>query len=99
MNRLTFMHRHFELSSSAPKKVVVTGASGNIGYILSFMISQGRLLGPSQPIDLWLLEIPPMAKSLEGVRMELMDSAFPCVRSIVTSTDQKEAFANADIAL
>lgn len=99
MNRLTFMHRHFELSSSAPKKVVVTGASGNIGYILSFMISQGRLLGPSQSIDLWLLEIPPMAKSLEGVRMELMDSAFPCVRSIVTSTDQKEAFANADIAL
>jgi malate dehydrogenase len=93
------MHRHFEVSTTKPKKVVITGASGNIGYILSFMVSQGRLLGPSQPIELWLLEIPPMAKALEGVRMELLDSALPCVRSIVASTNQEEAFTNADIAL
>lgn len=99
MNRLTHMHRHFQVSTSPSKKVVITGASGNIGYILSFMVSQGRLLGPSQSIDLFLLEIPPMAKALQGVRMELLDSALPCVRSITATTNQEEAFKNADIAL
>lgn len=99
MERLTVMHRHFKVASTKPKKVVITGASGNIGYILSFMVSQGRLLGPSQPIDLWLLEIPPMARSLKGVRMELLDSALPCVRSIVATTNSEDAFRNAEVAL
>jgi malate dehydrogenase len=39
-----------------PIKVTVTGAAGNIGYALIFMIGQGRLFGPNQPVDLTLLE-------------------------------------------
>lgn len=99
MNRLARLGRHFEVSQTAPVKVVITGGAGNIGYILAFMVAQGRLLGPSQPIDLWLLEIPPMAKALEGVKMELMDSALPIIRSITASTNQEEAFRNAQIGL
>lgn len=99
MNRLARLGRHFEVANTEPVKVVITGGAGNIGYILAFMVAQGRLLGPFQPIDLWLLEIPPMAKALEGVRMELMDSALPIIRSITASTNQTQAFENAQIAL
>jgi malate dehydrogenase len=35
------------------------------------------MLGPDQPVILHLLDIPPAAQSLEGVKMELIDSAFP----------------------
>jgi hypothetical protein len=40
-----------------PVKVAVTGAAGNIGYALVFMLAQGRMLGPHQKIDLRLLEM------------------------------------------
>ena len=99
MNRLSRMGRHFEVANVPAIKVVITGAAGNIGYILSFMVGQGRLLGPNQPIDLWLLEIPPMIKPLEGVKMELLDSALSCLRSITATTNQEEAFRGAQIGL
>lgn len=71
---------------------MVTGAAGNIGYSLVFMIAQGRLLGPDQPIELVLLEIPPMLDSLKGVEMELIDTASPLLSNIITSTNDLEAF-------
>lgn len=39
----------------APLRVTITGAVGNIGYALVFMIAQGRALGPEQPVILQLL--------------------------------------------
>jgi hypothetical protein len=39
-------------------KVCVTGAAGNIGYALAFMISQGYLLGKKTKINLCLIELP-----------------------------------------
>jgi hypothetical protein len=39
-------------------KVTVTGAAGNIGYALVFMISQGYLLDKKTKINLCLLELP-----------------------------------------
>ena len=39
----------------APLRVTVTGAVGNIGYALVFMIAQGRALGQKQPVILHLL--------------------------------------------
>lgn len=39
-------------------KVTVTGAAGNIGYALVFMISQGYLLDRKTKINLCLLELP-----------------------------------------
>ena len=35
------------------------------------------MLGQDQPVILHLLDIPPAAQSLEGVKMELIDSALP----------------------
>ena len=36
-------------------KVAITGAVGNIGYALAFMIGQGHALGAQQPILLHLI--------------------------------------------
>ena len=42
-----------------PITVTVTGAAGQIAYSLLFRIASGSMLGPDQPINLRLLEIPP----------------------------------------
>lgn len=41
------------------------------------MVAAGRMLGPDQPVILHLLDIAPAAQALEGVKMELLDAAFP----------------------
>ncbi len=51
--------------------------AGQIGYALAPRVASGTMLGPDQPVILHLLDIPPAAQSLEGVKMELVDSAFP----------------------
>lgn len=57
------------------------------------------MLGPDQPINLRLLEIPPAMNALEGVVMELRDAAFPLVNEIVPTSDPDEAFAGANWCL
>jgi len=86
-------------SPKKPLKVCVTGAAGNIGYSIVFMIAQGAMLGPHQPVELRLLDIPPLAKELDGVCMELQDGAFPVLTSIIPTTDYQVAFQDVDIAL
>mgnify|MGYP001239101736 CR=1 FL=1 len=84
---------------NSPKRVAVTGAAGQIGYSLLFRIAAGEMLGPDQPVILQMLEIPPALDALHGVVMELEDCAFPLLAGMVATTDPKEAFADADIAL
>ena len=57
------------------------------------------MLGPDTPIALQLLEITPALGALEGVKMELDDSAFPLLDSIVCTDDADIAFGDADVAL
>jgi malate dehydrogenase len=85
--------------STAPVRVAVTGAAGQIGYQLLFRIASGSMLGPDQPVVLQMLEIPPAMDALEGVGMELDDCAFPLLAGTVRTDDPAEAFADADIAL
>jgi malate dehydrogenase len=84
---------------SNPVRVTVTGAAGQIGYSLVFRIASGQLLGPDQPVDLRLLEIPPAMGALEGVAMELIDCAFPLLCGLDLHDDPNEAFDGVDIAL
>eukprot|EP01079_Euglenida_sp_SAG-EU17-18_P007068 gene7068-6704_t len=42
------------------KVVCLTGAAGFIGYSLIPSIVNGKMLGPNTPIELHLLDIPPM---------------------------------------
>ena len=67
---------------TAPVRVAVTGAAGQIGYSLLFRIASGSMLGPDQPVILQLLEIPPAMGALEGVAMELDDGAFPLLAGV-----------------
>ncbi|MFZ1926456.1 MAG: malate dehydrogenase [Solirubrobacteraceae bacterium] len=84
---------------SNPVRVTVTGAAGQIGYSLVFRIASGQLLGPDQPIDLRLQEIPPAMGALEGVAMEIVDCAFPLLANLDLHDNPQEAFDGANIAL
>ena len=82
-----------------PVRVAITGAAGQIGYQLCFRIAAGDMLGPDQPIILQLLEITPALGALEGVVMELKDSAFPLLQDVVFTDDANVAFSETDYAL
>ncbi|GBM00813.1 Malate dehydrogenase, cytoplasmic [Araneus ventricosus] len=81
-----------------PIRVLVTGAAGQIAYSLLYSISKGDVFGLDQPISLHLLDIPQMMGVLEGVVMELNDCAFPLLREIIPTADEKVAFADIDSA-
>jgi malate dehydrogenase len=82
-----------------PVRVAVTGAAGSIGYSLVFRIVAGALLGPDQPVELRMLEVPAALPALRGVAMELDDCAFPLLAGAVCTDEVAEAFAGADWAL
>jgi malate dehydrogenase len=83
----------------SPVKVAVTGAAGQIGYSLLFRIASGAMLGPDQPVELHLIEIPQALGALQGVVMELEDCAFPLVSKIVPTADYDEGFRGVNWAL
>jgi len=82
-----------------PVRVTVTGAAGQIGYSIVFRIASGQLLGPEQPVDLRLLEIPQAMAALDGVAMELVDCAFPLLSGLDLHDDANDAFDGVNVAL
>ena len=85
-----------ENGTKSPIRVAITGAAGNIGYALLWRIASGDCFGDKQPLILQLLEIPPGMQRLDGVIMELRDSAFPLVHDIIGTDDPEVAFNGAD---
>ncbi|XP_014233659.1 malate dehydrogenase, cytoplasmic [Trichogramma pretiosum] len=79
-----------------PITVVVTGAAGQIAYSLLYQLAAGSVFGEDQPIDLRLLDIPPMMGVLEGVVMELQDLALPLLKNVLPTADPEPAFKDAD---
>ncbi len=84
---------------SNPVRVTVTGAAGQIGYSIAFRIASGQLLGPEQPVDLRLLEIPQAMGALEGVAMELIDCAFPLLKGLDLHDRPADAFDGTNVAV
>lgn len=84
-----------------PIRVAVTGPAGQIGYSILFRIAAGDMLGPDQPVILQLLErdTPESAQRMKGVMMELADCAFPLLTDMISSSDPKVAFRDAEAAL
>lgn len=78
-------------------KIAISGAAGNIGYALLPLLASGYVFGDDRSVELRLLEIPQAAKTLAGVKMELLDCAFPCLADVVCTTDPLIAFDNADV--
>jgi malate dehydrogenase len=87
------------VSPRRPVHVTVTGAAGQVGYALLFRIGSGELLGPDVPVVLRLLEIEQAMPALEGVVMELEDSALPALTDIVITDQAAEAFDGTSWAL
>lgn len=81
------------------KRIVVTGGAGQIAYSLVFRIASGEMFGKDQPVALHLLEVPEAVKALEGVKMELEDSAFPLLREVKIGSDPYQLFASVELAL
>lgn len=81
------------------KRILITGAAGQIGYALCPQVARGAMLGPDQPIILHLLDIEPAKQSLEGVKMELIDAAFPLLQGVVTTIDPEVACKDIDVAV
>ncbi len=73
-------------------KVAVTGGAGQIAYSLLFRLANGDLFGPNQPISLHILELPEVLGALEGIRMELQDSAFGLLKEVVVGSDPRVVF-------
>src|SRR5579862_9807900 len=79
--------------------IAITGAAGQIGYALAFRVASGQMLGPDQPVNLHLLEVPQALPGLNGVVMELNDCAFPTLNKVVATDDAQVAFKDCQVAL
>lgn len=77
-------------------RVAVTGAAGQIGYAAIFRIASGQMFGTDTDVELQLLELPQALGTLEGVKMELDDCAFPLLKNIVCTDQMETAFSGAD---
>src|SRR3954449_11195048 len=84
---------------TAPIKIAITGAAGQIGYSLLFRVASGAIFGPDQPVQLNLIEIPPALGALDGVVMELQDCAFPLLKGVTPTADLNEGFRDVNWAL
>ena len=87
------------MNASPPVTVTVTGAAGQIGYALLPRIASGNMLGEDTLVELRLLEVPQAMQALEGVVMEIEDSAFPLVAGVEITDDPNVAFDGVDIAM
>jgi len=85
-------------NNSAPARVAITGAAGQIGYQLAFRIASGQLFGAKRRVVLQLIEIPPAMDALKGVAMELDDCAFDLLADVVVTDDPNVGFADTDNA-
>jgi len=82
-----------------PKRVLITGAAGQIGYSLVPLVAAGGIYGPNQPVILHLLEITPALKALDGIVMELYDCAYPTLKGVVPTDSTEVAFKDIDAVL
>ncbi len=80
-------------------KVAVTGAAGQIGYALLFRIASGQMFGPETEVELSLLELEQALPSLNGVKMELDDCAFPLLKKVVCTSDVNVAMKDVNWAI
>ena len=79
--------------------VSVTGGAGQVAYSLLFRIANGEVFGMDQPVNLIIKEVPQFVSTLEGVKMELEDCAFPLLRTVTLTDSDDEAFRGANWAL
>lgn len=78
-------------------RVAITGAAGNIAYSLLPLILTRLFSGRS--LEFRLLDLESQRPRLEGVGMELEDLASDRLKSLILTSDEEEAFDQADWVL
>jgi len=91
---------HQSLSNHAIT-VVVAGAGGQIGHCMLPMIANGDLFGKFQRVVIHGLDLdqPSSKGKMKGLQLQLEDGNYPLLEKVKMSTDEKEAFSNADYAI
>jgi len=79
--------------------VLITGAAGRIAYSLIPSLVDTSIFGKDKKINLRLYDIEMAASKLEGIQMEILDSTYPNLLSIVATTNPAEAFQDVDVAI
>jgi len=84
-----------------PVVVAISGAAGQIGYSLLPMIARGELFGPGRRVVLQCLDLslPTVKDTMRGIEMELQDGNFELLHRVKFTTDDAEAFREADYAV
>ena len=78
------------------KNISITGAAGNIAYSAVFRIASGELYGKDTKINFKLIDISDFEKKMFGVKLELLDCAFPLLNSVEVTSDLNKGFGDAD---
>ena len=81
------------------KRIVITGAAGQIAYSVLFRIANGDLFDHPQPLALHLYDLPDTQRIMEGIAMELEDCAFPFLKEVHFGFDVYQQFEGVDLAL
>jgi lactate/malate dehydrogenase, NAD binding domain len=89
----------FNMADTGSVTVLITGAAGRIAYSLIPLVADGSLFGPTVRISLRLLDIEFSASRLAGVKMEIDDSNYPLLDSVIATTNPEEAFRGVNVAV
>eukprot|EP00210_Caulerpa_lentillifera_P002800 g2675.t1 len=85
--------------TARPLRVLITGAAGQVGYVLASSIAQGQMFGAHAPVHLHLFDVPSVETALFALKMELEDAAFTLLKDLIVSTNESEAFKDVDVAI
>lgn len=81
------------------KNLAITGAAGNIAYSLIFRILSNLPFKNTDKVNINLLDIAPMQKSLVGLKYEIEDCAFNSLENVITTDDPEVAFEDTDFII
>ncbi len=81
------------------KRIAITGGTGQIAYALVFRIANGDLFGENEPIALHIYDLEGTEQMMDGLIMEIEDSAFPLLKEIRFGSNASEIFNEIDLAL
>ena len=79
--------------------VTLTGAAGNIGSTLMFLLAAENIFGEQQRIILRLIDLPSVKSKLDGLAMELDDCQFPCLWRVEVLPEVSESFRDSDCVI
>ena len=79
--------------------LIITGAGGNIGSSLIFLLIKEKIFPKDKSLTLRLVDLPQKKSYLEGLKMELEDCNFENLEQIEIFEDSEEAFKNADLII